>query len=218
DLLDAEPREKKLLDGKPMTDKPNIVEIVESRGVILHQAGKELTGLCPFHDDNNPSFSVSPDKGLFHCFGCGAGGDVFEFVMRLDGCTFAEAAKSLGVSTNKRMRRRGPSKEAVAVTKWANAQFLHAQSILREINQKLRLAQELSWQEEVDCLEREFEIISILSDDLQTPRYAIALYRDPEQSGWVENLLADPPPEEPPEFPELTPEYRARLEELVKGL
>ena len=167
--------------GVTVTDKPSLVAVVQRCGVQLRRAGKEFVGSCPFHADKTPSFSVNEEKGLFHCFGCGGSGDVFDFVMQFDGCTFPEAAKSLGVSTNKPMPRRGPSREAVAVTDWANAQFLRAQSILREINQRLRFAKELCWGEEIDRLVREFQIISILSDDLQTPRYAITLHQDPEQ-------------------------------------
>jgi CHC2 zinc finger len=199
-----------------MTDKPDIVRVIEERGIELRKAGKEFLGGCPFHADKSPSFSVNQEKGLFHCFACGESGDVFDFIMRLDGCSFAEAAKSLGVNTDKPMRRHEPSAEAVAVTNWANGQFLRAQSLLREINQKLRLAQELSWQEEIDRLVREFQILSILSDDLQTPKYAITLHRDPEQKLWVENLLSDAPQKEPPpEFPALTTGYMAHRKEIV---
>jgi hypothetical protein len=203
-----------------MIAKPDIVAVIESRGIELRRCGKEFIGLCPFHSEKTPSFTVNVEKNLYHCFGCGEGGDVISFVMKLDNCTFAEAAKSLGVNTDKpTMLKRGPSKEAIAVTYWANAQFQRAQSILRAINQKLRLVQELCWKEEIERLVREFQIISILADDLQTPRYAICLHRDSEQKLWIENLLADAPTQEqPPEFPELTPEYVARLKDnLPKG-
>lgn len=73
----------------------DIVEIV-SESVPLRKAGKDFTGLCPFHGEKTPSFSVSPDKQLFYCFGCGEGGDVFHYVMRREGVSFAEAVRMLG--------------------------------------------------------------------------------------------------------------------------
>lgn len=71
-------------------------EIVSKRGgVKLRRAGNEMVGLCPFHDENTPSFRVNDDKGLFNCFGCGAGGDVIQFLERLEGKPFGEIARSL---------------------------------------------------------------------------------------------------------------------------
>lgn len=72
----------------------DIVEIV-SESVQLRRAGKNLVGLCPFHAEKTPSFTVSPDKQIFYCFGCGTGGNVFSFVMKRDGTTFGEAARLL---------------------------------------------------------------------------------------------------------------------------
>ena len=64
--------------------------------VPLKKAGKNYKGLCPFHTEKTPSFIVSPDKGIYHCFGCGAGGNVFSFVMQFKGLTFPEAVRYLG--------------------------------------------------------------------------------------------------------------------------
>ncbi len=72
----------------------DILDIVGAK-VDLRQTGKNYTGLCPFHDEKTPSFSVNPDKQFFYCFGCGAGGNVFNFLMRTEGLTFPEAAEAL---------------------------------------------------------------------------------------------------------------------------
>jgi DNA primase len=78
------------------------VDIVEVVGeyVQLKKQGRNYFGLCPFHGENSPSFSVSPEKQIFHCFGCGAGGNVFSFLMDLEGYSFVEAAVILAEKAN----------------------------------------------------------------------------------------------------------------------
>src|SRR6267143_639370 len=61
--------------------------------VRLKKSGQNFTGLCPFHGEKTPSFAVHPVKQIFHCFGCGKGGDVFSFVMEMEKCPFPEAVK-----------------------------------------------------------------------------------------------------------------------------
>jgi len=63
--------------------------------VRLKKTGQNFTGLCPFHQEKTPSFAVHPVRQIYHCFGCGAGGDVFKFVMELDKCTFPEAVRTV---------------------------------------------------------------------------------------------------------------------------
>lgn len=72
----------------------NIVEIA-SLYTTLKKRGRKYVGLCPFHSEKDPSFTVDPEKQLFHCFGCGAGGDVFSLVMQKENLTFPEALKHL---------------------------------------------------------------------------------------------------------------------------
>ncbi|MFN4089347.1 MAG: CHC2 zinc finger domain-containing protein [Alphaproteobacteria bacterium] len=67
-----------------------LVDLIGS-SVLLKRAGSEWSGLCPFHAEKTPSFTVSDDKGFYHCFGCGAHGDAIDFLMRADGRTFADA-------------------------------------------------------------------------------------------------------------------------------
>ena len=59
----------------------------------LERKGAAYLGLCPFHDDHHPSLRVDPAKGVYHCFSCGAGGDVFRFVQEKEGCSFGEAVR-----------------------------------------------------------------------------------------------------------------------------
>ena len=63
--------------------------------IKLERRGKNMVGLCPFHNEKTPSFSVSPDKQLYHCFGCGASGNVFSLIMQMENLTFPEAAHYL---------------------------------------------------------------------------------------------------------------------------
>jgi DNA primase len=76
-------------------DRIDIVDIV-GQHVSLTRAGQNLKGLCPFHQEKSPSFTVSPSRQIFHCFGCGAGGNVFTFLMRITGAGFPETVRDLG--------------------------------------------------------------------------------------------------------------------------
>jgi DNA primase len=78
-------------------DRVDIAELV-GQTVTLKRAGTSLKGLCPFHQEKTPSFNVVPHKGIFHCFGCGEGGDIFKFVMKTRGVDFIEAVKDLAAS------------------------------------------------------------------------------------------------------------------------
>ncbi len=72
----------------------NIVEIA-SAYTTLHRRGKKFVGLCPFHAENNPSFTVDEEKQLYHCFGCGVGGDIFSLIMEKENLSFPEALRFL---------------------------------------------------------------------------------------------------------------------------
>ena len=75
-------------------NRADILEII-SEVVVLKKSGKNYIGLCPFHSEKTPSFTVSQEKQLFHCFGCGVGGNVFKFIKKQQGLTFPEAARML---------------------------------------------------------------------------------------------------------------------------
>jgi DNA primase len=75
-------------------NRSDIVEVIGAH-VRLKRAGRNFVGLCPFHNEKTPSFSVNPERGFFHCFGCGAGGTVFNFLMRMEALSFPEALRAL---------------------------------------------------------------------------------------------------------------------------
>jgi DNA primase catalytic core len=87
-------------------EKVDIVSLFSHFGVALEKKGKSHTGLCPFHDDKNPSLSVDRQKGLYNCFGCGEAGDVFDLVQRMKGVPFTEALTFLkSYSGNGKMKK-----------------------------------------------------------------------------------------------------------------
>ncbi len=108
-------------------EKADIIEIFSSY-TRLKKSGRRYVGLCPFHAERTPSFTVDPEKGLYHCFGCGAGGDIFTFLMEKEGLDFPSAveflAKKYGIPIP---RRTSPTKkieeEIVEVNKLAHSFF-----------------------------------------------------------------------------------------------
>jgi len=93
--------------------RADIVEIIGAH-VRLKRAGRNFVGLCPFHQEKTPSFSVNAERGFFHCFGCNTGGSVFNFIMKMEGLTFPEAVRSLaqryGIDLPEDDYNGGPSK------------------------------------------------------------------------------------------------------------
>ena len=77
----------------------DIVDVI-SQYVHLKRSGRNFFGLCPFHNEKSPSFSVSPDKQIFHCFGCGVGGNVITFVSKIEGLNFIETVQMLAERAN----------------------------------------------------------------------------------------------------------------------
>lgn len=87
---------------------------VVGRKVKLVKKGREHSGLCPFHNEKTPSFTVSEDKGFYHCFGCGAHGDVIGFVMQTEGLSFPEAAERLALEAGLQMPVSSPQDREAA--------------------------------------------------------------------------------------------------------
>ncbi|MDD2585843.1 MAG: DNA primase [Syntrophomonadaceae bacterium] len=111
-------------------DRLDIVDIV-SETVNLSRKGNRYWGLCPFHQEKTPSFSVTPDKNMFYCFGCHAGGDIFSFVMKRDGLDFKEALELLAaragielIDANRNNKQVDRRKKVIEVNT-AAAKFYH---------------------------------------------------------------------------------------------
>ena len=77
-----------------LQERVDIEEVISSH-ITLRRRGKTLVGLCPFHNEKTPSFTVYPDTNSFYCFGCGAGGDVISFIRRIDNLDYVEAVKTV---------------------------------------------------------------------------------------------------------------------------
>jgi len=82
-------------DIEAVRERSRIDEVVEQYVALRNAGGGARKGLCPFHDEKTPSFNVRPSVGTYHCFGCGAGGDVYRFLMEIEGLSFVEAVERL---------------------------------------------------------------------------------------------------------------------------
>ena len=88
-----------------------LVSVIGKR-VALKRAGREHSGLCPFHNEKTPSFTVNEEKGFYHCFGCGAHGSVFDFVMETENLSFPEAVERLAAEAGMEVPRDSPEERA----------------------------------------------------------------------------------------------------------
>jgi DNA primase len=98
-------------------DAVDIVEVISAYTDLRRSGGQRFTGLCPFHDERSPSFSVDPQEKLYHCFGCGAGGDVFRFVEEKEGLGFGEAVEALAERYGVEVERESEDPRAEAARK-----------------------------------------------------------------------------------------------------
>ncbi|MCD9197393.1 DNA primase [Aeromicrobium wangtongii] len=91
-------------DIQLVRERTRIDEVVEQYVTLKNAGGGSRKGLCPFHDEKSPSFNVRPSVGSYHCFGCGAGGDVFKFVMEIEGLSFVETVERLAAKSGITLR------------------------------------------------------------------------------------------------------------------
>jgi len=103
-----------MFDNSVVLEVQQATDIVDVIGehVSLKKKGREMVGLCPFHDDHRPSMNVNPVKQIFKCFSCGAGGDVFKFVQMRENLTFPQAIERLAERANIRLQKRQRPKAA----------------------------------------------------------------------------------------------------------
>ena len=95
-----------------LVERNDIVDVVGSYVRLTKRSGSNQFGLCPFHSEKTPSFSVSPDKQIYHCFGCGKGGGVINFIMEIEGLTFPEAVEFLAKRVGMAMPEQEDNREA----------------------------------------------------------------------------------------------------------
>jgi len=111
---------------REVRERASILEVI-SGYMSLRKSGANYQGICPFHGEKTPSFNVNPARGIFHCFGCGAGGNVVTFVMRMEGMSFPQAVKFLA----KRVGVEIPERPLT----WEEKHKLDEQELLYEINE-----------------------------------------------------------------------------------
>ncbi len=98
-------------DVEAIKARVDIISLI-SRYLTLTKSGSRYKGHCPFHKDDTPSFYVDPEKGLWHCFGCGEGGDLFAFLMKIERISFSEALERLAAEAGVRISRKGDGARA----------------------------------------------------------------------------------------------------------
>ncbi len=143
---------EELIDS--IRSQADIVDVV-SDYVTLRKAGRNYKGLCPFHDEKTPSFSVNPERQIYHCFGCGKGGNVFSFLMEHENVTFVEAVRHIARRLNitipdtYREREAGSEAESLAQATRFAARFFHERllnagrdSIVRRYTERRGLSEE----------------------------------------------------------------------------
>lgn len=122
-------------DFKDRVREATDIAAVIGQYVSLKKRGKNLVGLCPFHTEKTPSFTVHPDRQFFHCFGCGKGGDIFTFLMDHEGWSFPETVKYLAEKANIPLPQRRSPEETDRYGRLLAANAVAAEFFSRMINQ-----------------------------------------------------------------------------------
>ena len=115
----------------------DVIDVVDSR-VKLKKTGKNYSACCPFHNENTPSFTVSPDKQFYYCFGCGASGTALKFVMEFDGLSFPDAVEKLADQVNLDVPREAASQREIQQEQQHQALFRRMEASSRFFETQLR--------------------------------------------------------------------------------
>ena len=177
---------------------PPILDVIGEH-VELRKRGRQHWGLCPFHSEKTRSFAVSEEKNLYYCHGCHIGGDVIDFIERIEGVDFKTAVRKLGMESY----RPSPEqlevrREAKRIASWVSATSAKICEALREIGDEIAVCkvarskpytdQKLLAQHEASLI-RQWAILADLDDDLSQPKIAAELWRQrADIDGFVESL------------------------------
>ena len=146
-----------------MNFKPDLLTAIQAEGIELKQRGRHLVGLCPLHPEKTPSFSVNPEKQVWHCFGCGKGGDVISLIQELKGISFKEACQYFHLEKSKPVvnSREQERKEALqAFSEWCKEKENDLCSELQVLN---RMALTIETQEDFEKYAPIFPVIADLN-------------------------------------------------------
>lgn len=167
-------------------NRPDIVEII-SQHAELRRAGRQLVGLCPLHEEKTPSFYVDPDKQVFHCHGCHAGGDVIRFVEDLKGIGFLEARAFLGMTSEREKPATHSPGESLAqrLSEWRREMSIRIGNRCRMTFQRAEIAEQCD-REEYSRLGREFAVLSEWQSSIWTADGVIEMW---EQREAIERII-----------------------------
>lgn len=184
-----------------MRDSLSIVEVV-SGYTTLRKAGREYRGLCPLHPEKTPSFFVNEDRGIFHCFGCGEGGDRLTFIQKIEGVDFKGALAYLGLTdqskiTREKIRKLQTVKRAsrnlrawaLALSEKIGTRMLESGNrayMAKKILRELPGADKEFLQGEIKKATRRWQILSTLEEDVLDPKQTAILWKDRED---IERLV-----------------------------
>lgn len=114
-------------DPQELKNSIDLVEFIKSKGIDLKKQGKNFVGLCPFHDDKKPSFTVNLEENLWQCFGCNKGGDIFSFLQEIEGLTFQEALQQLKKCHENKREDTNPSISLIVLLIFTTKHFMRIQ-------------------------------------------------------------------------------------------
>src|SRR5690554_7002588 len=121
-----------------LLDRVDIVEVVDQR-VKLKKTGKNYSACCPFHDEKTPSFTVSPDKQFYYCFGCGASGNAVGFIMDYERISFPEAVENLAHNAGLEIPREAPSRSEEHTSELQSRPHLVCRLLLEKKNKPIHI-------------------------------------------------------------------------------